>query len=75
MMTIREAMPDLDTLDLGFEPKEAELRVRCDRDLNAVVLEIKAAEIEIVLSMSAAIDVVLRMVGALDRLATGGGDA
>lgn len=55
----------LSDFDLGME--KADLRVRANLDLEAVELTI-AGEVEILLSPTAAIDLVLRLAGALRRL-------
>jgi hypothetical protein len=52
--------------DLGMV--EGRCRVRPDLDLHAVVLEVVDHECELVLSPPSAVDVLLRIIAALDQL-------
>lgn len=68
-------------LNLSLPPGEAitglaaaDLTVYPDAEIGAVVLSADALEIELVLSPASAIDTVMRMVGALQRLQRGVSD-
>jgi hypothetical protein len=58
-------VPD-ETADLGLE--EIEAKVRPDRELKAVVVELRALDAELVLFPDSAVNFVLAMVGAISRL-------
>jgi hypothetical protein len=62
---------DLGETLTGFEP--ANLAVYASHDIGAVVIVVPAADVELVLSPHSAIDVVLKLVGSLNRLQSGDG--
>jgi hypothetical protein len=49
----------------------ADPRVRPDAQLETVVLHVVDEDLELVLSMGSAVDLVLRLIGAVDRLSPG----
>jgi hypothetical protein len=57
---------DPDPWDYGLEA--ATLTVRTDQDLDAVVISVPAAGLELLLSVHATLDLLLRLVSATDAL-------
>jgi hypothetical protein len=49
----------------------ADLRARPDAQLEAVVLHVVGEDLELVLSVNSAVDLVLGLIGAVDRLSPG----
>jgi hypothetical protein len=64
---LRLSLPDDDRgFDTGLHP--AELRVRVDHELGAIGLQLEAADVELVLSAAATLQLIVRLMAASHRL-------
>jgi hypothetical protein len=63
------SLPDKPTFDVGLE--STRLVITTDPELEAVVIAMPQMDLELVLSMTSTIDMILKVIGVLDRLQEG----
>lgn len=66
---INLALPD-DRFDYGLTP--AVMGIRADPELDAVVMQVPEADLDLVMGIPAAIDLVLKLTASIERLQTKG---
>jgi hypothetical protein len=71
VMTLHLSLPDKPTFDVGLE--STRLVITTDPELEAVVLAMPQIDLELVLSTTSTIDMILKVIGVLDRLQEGDG--
>jgi hypothetical protein len=69
-MPLHLSLPDKLTFEVGLEP--ARLVITTDPELEAVVLAIPKMDLELVLSTTSTIDMILKVIDRLDQLQGGG---
>jgi hypothetical protein len=69
-MPLHLSLPDKLTFEVGLEP--ARLVITTDPELEAVVLAIPQMDLELVLSTTSTIDMILKVIDRLDQLQGGG---
>jgi hypothetical protein len=69
-MPLHVSLPDKLTFEVGLEP--ARLVITTDPELEAVVLAIPQMDLELVLSTTSTIDMILKVIDRLDQLQGGG---
>jgi hypothetical protein len=69
-MPLHVSLPDKLTFEVGLEP--ARLVITTDPELEAVVLAIPKMDLELVLSTTSTIDMILKVIDRLDQLQGGG---
>jgi hypothetical protein len=69
VMTLHLSLPDKPTFDVGLE--STRVVITTDPALEAVVLAIPQIDLELVLSTTSTIDMILKVIGVLDRLQGG----
>jgi hypothetical protein len=68
-MALHLSLPDKPTFDVGLE--STRLVITTDPELEAVVLAIPQMDLELVLSITGTVDMILKVIGILDRLQGG----
>jgi hypothetical protein len=69
-MPLHLSLPDKLTFEVGLEP--ARLVITTDPELEAVVLAMPQMDLELVLSTTSTIDMILKVIDRLDQLQGGG---